>query len=100
MSSSRGARQPEPKALAYDARLRRWVGAAKIFPLPPRDVHAVPAGSAEDVAKLFGLPLWRRAELLARAGLQDPFPESIDPSTVKPIGTLIVSPEGEERIRK
>ncbi|WP_159461577.1 hypothetical protein, partial [Thermoflexus hugenholtzii] len=59
----------------------------------------VPAGSAEDLAKLFGLPLWRRSELLARFGLKEIFPEAVDPSKAKPIGTLIVSPEGTEARR-
>jgi len=85
--------------VAYDAKARRWVRIAYKFPLPPRDIHAVPAGSAEDLAKLFELPLWRRSELLSRFGLKDPFPETINPSTVKPIGTLIVSPEGVEARR-
>jgi hypothetical protein len=85
--------------VAYDAKARRWVRIAYKRPLPPRDIHAVPAGSAEDLAKLFGLPLWRRSELLARFGLEEIFPETINPSTVKPIGTLIISPEGAEARR-
>ncbi|WP_448592640.1 hypothetical protein [Thermoflexus hugenholtzii] len=85
--------------VVYDPKARRWVQIVYSPPLPPRDVHAVPAGSAEDLAQLFGLPLWRRSELLARVGLQDPFPEAIDPAKVQPIGTLIVSPEGAEARR-
>ncbi|WP_200808206.1 hypothetical protein, partial [Thermoflexus hugenholtzii] len=46
--------------VVYDAKARRWIQIAYKLPLPPRDVHTVPAGSAEDLAKLFGLPLWRR----------------------------------------
>jgi hypothetical protein len=83
-------------AVAYDLKIRRWVRIAYKRPFPPRDIHAVPAGSAEDLAKLFGLPLWRRSELLARFGLEEIFPETINPSTVKPIGTLIIRPEGSE----
>jgi hypothetical protein len=85
--------------VVYDAKARRWVRIAYKLPLPPRDIHAVPAGSAEDLAKLFGLPLWRRSELLTRFGLEEIFPETINPSTVKPIGTLIISPEGTEARR-
>jgi hypothetical protein len=85
--------------VVYDAKARRWVRIAYKLPLPPRDIHAAPAGSAEDLAKLFGLPLWRRSELLARFGLEEIFPETINPSTVKPIGTLIISPEGAEARR-
>jgi hypothetical protein len=81
-------------AMAYDPKARRWVGVAFPAPRPPRIVHAVPAGSAEDLAKLFGLPLWRRSELLARAGLQDPSPGTVNPATIQPVGTMIVSPEG------
>ncbi|SNB60168.1 hypothetical protein [Thermoflexus hugenholtzii] len=83
-------------AVAYDPKTRHWVSIAYKRPFPPRATHAVPAGSAEDLARLFGLPLWRRSELLSRFGLQDIFPETINPSTVKPIGTLIISPEGAE----
>jgi hypothetical protein len=85
--------------VVYDAKTRRWVDIAYKLPLPPREVHAAPAGSAEDLAKLFGLPLWRRSELLARFGLKEIFPETINPSTVKPIGTLIIRPEGTEARR-
>jgi hypothetical protein len=83
----------------YEAKTRRWVWIQYTTPLPPRDTHAVPAGSAEDVAALFGLPLWRRGELLARFGLKDIFPESINPAEAKPIGTLIVRPDGAEARR-
>jgi hypothetical protein len=83
----------------YEAKTRRWVWIQYATPLPPRDTHAVPAGSAEDVAKLFGLPLWRRGELLARFGLKDIFPESVNPAEAKPIGTLIVRPDGAEARR-
>jgi hypothetical protein len=86
-------------AVVYDLKIRRWVRIAYKRPFPPRDIHAVPAGSAEDLAKLFGLPLWRRSELLARFGLEEIFPETISPSTVKPIGTLIIRPEGTEARR-
>jgi hypothetical protein len=51
------------------------------------------------VAALFGLPLWRRGELLARFGLKDIFPESVNPAEAKPIGTLIVRPDGAEARR-
>jgi hypothetical protein len=83
----------------YEAKTRRWVWVRYATPLPPRDTHAVPAGSAEDVAALFGLPLWRRGELLARLGLKDIFPESVNPAEAKPIGTLIVRPDGVEARR-
>jgi len=83
----------------YEAKTRRWVWIQYATPLPPRDTHAVPAGSAEDVAALFGLPLWRRGELLARFGLKDIFPESVNPAEAKPIGTLIVCPDGAEARR-
>jgi hypothetical protein len=83
----------------YEAKTRRWVWVRYATPLPPRDTHAVPAGSAEDVAALFGLPLWRRGELLARFGLKDIFPESVNPAEAKPIGTLIVRPDGAEARR-
>jgi hypothetical protein len=85
--------------VVYEAKTRRWVSIQYATPLPPRDTHAVPAGSAEDVAALFGLPLWRRGELLARFGLKDIFPESINPAEAKPIGTLIVRPDGVEARR-
>ena len=85
--------------VVYEAKTRRWVWIQYATPLPPRDTHAVPAGSAEDVAALFGLPLWRRGELLARFGLKDIFPESINPAEAKPIGTLIVRPDGVEARR-
>jgi hypothetical protein len=85
--------------VVYDAKTRRWVDISYKLPPPPRWIHAAPAGSAEDLAKLFGLPLWRRSELLARFGLEEIFPETINPSTVKPIGTLIISPEGAEARR-
>jgi hypothetical protein len=85
--------------VVYEAKTRRWVGIQYATPLPPRDAHAVPAGSAEDVAALFGLPLWRRGELLARFGLKDIFPESVNPAEAKPIGTLIVRPDGAEARR-
>jgi len=84
--------------VVYEAKTHRWVRIVYPFP-PPRDTHAVPAGSAEDVAALFGLPLWRRGELLARFGLKDIFPESINPAEAKPIGTLIVRPDGAEARR-
>ena len=83
----------------YEAKTRRWVWVQYATPLPPRDTHAVPAGSAEDVAALFGLPLWRRGELLARFGLKEIFPESVNPAEAKPIGTLIVRPDGAEARR-
>jgi hypothetical protein len=83
----------------YEAKTRRWVWIQYATPLPPRDTHAVPAGSAEDVAALFGLPLWRRGELLARFGLKEIFPESVNPAEAKPIGTLIVRPDGVEARR-
>ena len=85
--------------VVYEAKTRRWVWVRYATPLPPRDTHAVPAGSAEDVAALFGLPLWRRGELLARFGLKDIFPESVNPAEAKPIGTLIVRPDGAEARR-
>jgi hypothetical protein len=85
--------------VVYEAKTRRWVWIQYATPLPPRLIHAVPAGSAEDVAALFGLPLWRRGELLARFGLKDIFPESINPAEAKPIGTLIVRPDGAEARR-
>jgi hypothetical protein len=85
--------------VVYEAKTRRWVWVYYATPLPPRDTHAVPAGSAEDVAALFGLPLWRRGELLARFGLKDIFPESVNPAEAKPIGTLIVRPDGAEARR-
>ena len=84
--------------VVYEAKTHRWVRIVYPFP-PPRDTHAVPAGSAEDVAALFGLPLWRRGELLARFGLKDIFPESVNPAEAKPIGTLIVRPDGAEARR-
>jgi len=86
-------------SVVYEAKTRRWIWIGYSSPLPPRDTHAVPAGSAEDVAALFGLPLWRRGELLARFGLKDIFPESINPAEAKPIGTLIVRPDGVEARR-
>ena len=82
------------QAIAYDPKARRWVGVSFPAPRPPRIVHAVPRGSAEDLAKLFGLPLWRRSELLARVGLQDPSPGTVDPATIQPVGIMIISPEG------
>jgi hypothetical protein len=85
--------------VVYEAKTRRWVWIQYATPLPPRLIHAVPAGSAEDVAALFGLPLWRRGELLARFGLKDIFPESVNPAEAKPIGTLIVRPDGAEARR-
>jgi hypothetical protein len=85
--------------VVYEAKTRRWVWVQYATPLPPRLIHAVPAGSAEDVAALFGLPLWRRGELLARFGLKDIFPESVNPAEAKPIGTLIVRPDGAEARR-
>jgi hypothetical protein len=85
--------------VVYEAKTRRWIWIGYSSPLPPRDTHAVPAGSAEDVAALFGLPLWRRGELLARFGLKDIFPESVNPAEAKPIGTLIVRPDGAEARR-
>jgi hypothetical protein len=85
--------------IVYEAKTRRWVWVRYATPLPPRLIHAVPAGSAEDVAALFGLPLWRRGELLARFGLKDIFPESVNPAEAKPIGTLIVRPDGVEARR-
>jgi hypothetical protein len=85
--------------VVYEAKTHRWVWVQYATPLPPRLIHAVPAGSAEDVAALFGLPLWRRGELLARFGLKDIFPESVNPAEAKPIGTLIVRPDGAEARR-
>jgi hypothetical protein len=84
--------------VVYEAKTHRWVRIVYSFP-PPRDTHAVPAGSAEDVAALFGLPLWRRGELLARFGLKDIFPESVNLAEAKSIGTLIVRPDGVEARR-
>jgi len=81
----------------YDAKARRWISGAYPSPFPPRWVHAVPAGSAEDLAKLFGLPLWRRSELLARFGLRDPFAGPVDSSTLQPVAGFVVSPAGMER---
>jgi len=84
--------------MVYDAQARRWVPGAYPRNAPtPRAVHAVPAGSAEQLAGLFGLPLWRRGELLARAGLKDIFPDSVNPAALKPAATFVVSPEGMER---
>jgi hypothetical protein len=85
--------------VVYEAKTRRWIWIGYLSRLPPRHTHAVPAGSAEDVAALFGLPLWRRGELLARFGLKDIFPESVNPAEAKPIGTLIVRPDGVEARR-
>jgi hypothetical protein len=85
--------------VVYEAKTRRWIWIGYLSRLPPRHTHAVPAGSAEDVAALFGLPLWRRGELLARFGLKDIFPESVNPGEAKPIGTLIVRPDGAEARR-
>jgi hypothetical protein len=85
--------------VVYEAKTRRWIWIGYLSRLPPRSGHAVPAGSAEDVAALFGLPLWRRGELLARFGLKDIFPESVNPAEAKPIGTLIVRPDGVEARR-
>jgi hypothetical protein len=85
-------------AAAYEAKTRRWILVA--YPSsPPRLAHAVPAGSAEDVAALFGLPLWRRGELLARFGLKDIFPDAVDPAKAKPAFTVIVRPDGAEARR-
>jgi len=85
-------------AAAYEAKTRRWIPVT--YPsLPPRLAHAVPAGSAEDVAALFGLPLWRRGELLARFGLKEIFPESVDPAKAQPAFTVIVRPDGAEARR-
>jgi hypothetical protein len=84
--------------MIYEARTRRWIWSA--YPtLLPRDLHAVPAGSAESLAELFGLPLWRRSELLARFGLKEIFPEAVDPAQARPIGTLIIRPDGAEARR-
>ncbi|MFZ8845476.1 hypothetical protein [Thermoflexus sp.] len=83
----------------YEAKTRRWVWIQYAIPLPPRDTHAVPAGSAEDVAKLFGLPLWRRGELLARFGLKDIFPDAVDPAKARLAFTVIVRPDGAEARR-
>jgi hypothetical protein len=82
------------QAMAYDLKTQRWVLVSLLAPPPPRVVHAVPAGSAEEVAQLFGLPLWRRSELLARFGLQDPFPDTVNPANIRPVGTMIIRPEG------
>ena len=85
-------------AAAYEAKTRRWIPVT--YPsFPPRLAHAVPAGSAEDVAALFGLPLWRRGELLARFGLKEIFPDSVDPAKAKPAFTVIVRPDGAEARR-
>ncbi len=84
--------------MVYDAKARRWVPGLYPRDAPrPRSVHAVPAGSAEDLAGLLGLPLWRRGELLARAGLKDIFPDSVNPAALKPAATFVISPEGMER---
>jgi len=85
--------------MIYEARTRRWIWSAYPTPLPPRDFHAVPAGSAESLAELFGLPLWRRSELLSRFGLKEIFPEAVDPAQARPIGTLIIRPDGAEARR-
>jgi hypothetical protein len=84
-------------AMAYDPKARRWVRAAFLIPLPPRGTQVVPAGSAEALAELFGLPLWRRSELLARFGLTDPFSDRVDPAALQPVAEFVVSPEGMER---
>ena len=84
-------------AMAYDPKARRWVRAAFRIPLPPRGTHVVPAGSAEDLAKLFGLPLWRRSELLARAGLSDPFPDRVDTAQLRPVVEFVIRPDGMEQ---
>jgi hypothetical protein len=85
-------------AAAYEAKTRRWIPVT--YPsLPPRLAHAVPAGSAEDVAALFGLPLWRRGELLARFGLKEIFPDAVDPAKAQPAFTVIVRPDGAEARR-
>jgi hypothetical protein len=85
--------------VVYEAKTRRWVWAWYATPLPPRTGHAVPAGSAEDVAALFGLPLWRRGELLARFGLKDIFPDAVDPAKAQPAFTVIFRPDGVEARR-
>jgi hypothetical protein len=83
-------------AAAYEAKTRRWIPV--VYPsLPPRLAHAVPAESAEDVAALFGLPLWRRGELLARFGLKDIFPDAVDPAKAKPAFTVIIRPRTGRR---
>jgi hypothetical protein len=51
------------------------------------------------VAALFGLPLWRRGKLLARFGLKEIFPDSVDPAKAKPAFTVIVRPDGAEARR-
>jgi hypothetical protein len=85
-------------AAVYEAKTRRWIpGSLSI--VPPRLTHAVPAGSAEDVAALFGLPLWRRGELLARFGLKEIFPDAVDPAKAQPAFTVIVRPDGAEARR-
>jgi len=85
-------------AAVYEVKTRRWIPVT--YPsLPPRLAHAVPAGSAEDVAALFGLPLWRRGELLARFGLKDIFPDAVDPAKAKPAFTVIIRPDGAEARR-
>jgi hypothetical protein len=85
-------------AAAYEAKTRRWIPVT--YPsLPPRLAHAVPAGSAEDVAALFGLPLWRRGELLARFGLKDIFPDAVDPAKAQSAFTVIIRPDGAETRR-
>jgi hypothetical protein len=83
--------------IVYEAKNRRWVWVRYATPLPPRLIHAVPAGSAEDVAALFGLPLWRRGELLARFGLKDIFPDAADPAKAKPAFTVIIRPRTGRR---
>jgi hypothetical protein len=85
-------------AAVYEVKTRRWILVA--YPSsPPRLAHTVPAGSAEDVAALFGLPLWRRGELLARFGLKEIFPDSVDPAKAQPAFTVIVRPDGAEARR-
>ena len=85
--------------VVYEAKTRRWIWIGYFSKFPPRETHAVPAGSAEDVAALFGLPLWRRGELLARFGLKEIFPESVDPAKAQPAFTVIVRPDGAEARR-
>ncbi|GBD09129.1 hypothetical protein HRbin22_01376 [Candidatus Thermoflexus japonica] len=83
--------------MAYDGKGRRWVRMLYRSPLPPRWSHAVPAGSVESLAQLLGFPLWRRSELLSRFGLNEVFPDTVNPSSLKPELTVILGPNGVER---
>ena len=51
------------------------------------------------MAALFGLPLWRRGELLARFDVKDIFPGAVDPAKAKPDFTAIIRPDGAEARR-